>query len=966
DEKAEARQLKEDAEKEYVEFLDGEVDRVLESKTEVTKEQLDADRRLARMLYARVFGKKLDGEISQGEIAAINAAIRRENDSENTSTAAFAEAYLAARDEIRAEYREKYKEFREKFLAGNGEMEQKARDLVFSAMPQEMRAKYLAKIIAAGKLPADKREAALDKLIDEITEAGRIGRAKNLVGRFDNRLKQLHLTVDQSRKLVGTRTEEYQKILDEIGKIRSMSVAEVNAEKVRLTEALDDLPDRTEGEGVLDDTLNAEKKLALLEEFGDLESKDPDAIKTALVDLNKYARTGRLKLLDKIAKRRAGDQAIRDFVIDRITSGKGVKTAQAAWDASTAARETPPRVANYAYGLLKLEDFLYLLSTNGEKGDWLENTVGKVFQRVHTSAVEEATSGREFADFRDDLLNRVLGAKTSVGRAAKLQKYRERVEHTGIHRFDASTRELTYEEVTLPEAKELLAKYDRGEGVPYNEFQMELLRDKIKAGEMKIERSFRPQEEDKVTETVSGAVEKEIQENAKADKVEPTLTIPSVKFKTSYEMQNMTQLEMLDLYLAAQQRDVRYKLYFNGFTEESFKAIDKALLPEMKALGDAMVDFLETQGEKLNEIQKKLFFAGIDQVENYFPMVYESRSVSGAKVAPALDDPDTAKKAPSRLAPGSLKVRNAHLLEPKVGDALVIFENAVRRTRHYLAFAEVARELRGAFLNPEIKKACDQTFGTGFFKNLRNAIVDTVNGGNANAEYHAVYQALYGNAVAVKMMFNLLSGIKQTMSGFAFANDMPVADFTYNVFAVWRHPREMFGALLQSDYLKNRFFGGPDAHAAIVFDGKNQFVTQSRMFTGLSKKLAIPASILAATSQSIECLKDWGGIFTRIGDALPCVICGAALYRYHYQRMIDQGFPEAEAKKHALLRWEMATESMQQSAAVHNQNSIQRSTALKPFSAWKSSQTLLGQRFWREVIAGKVFGGRNVVNDKDL
>gem|GEM_PF-5906614 len=974
EEKAEAIRLKEDAEKEYLDYLDGEVEKIFESQGEVTKEMLDADRKLAKMLYAKTFGKKLEGEITQGEVAAINAAIKREanggeapeNDGVEVSRQAFAQAYLAARDEIIAEYRAKYKEFRDKLLSEHGAREKDARDLVFSAMPPEMRARYLAKIIALGKLPAGKREAALDVLMEEITAEGRTGRAKDLVGRFDRRLKQLHVTVDQSRRLVGTRSEEYQKILDEIGKIRAMSIAEVNAEKVKLTEEIDALPDRSDGDGVVDESTKAQERLALLEEFGDLENKDPDAIKKALLDLNKFAKTGRMELLDKIAERRAKDEALRNFIIDRITKGKGVKTGQAAIDANIEAKENPPKLANYTYGLLKLEDFIYLLSTNGEKGDWLENPVGKVFQGVHTSAVEEATRGREFADWRNELLNEVLGAKTAVGRAAKLQKYRERIEHTGIYRFDPAEREVSYEDIPLSEAKALLAKFDRGESVPYNEFQMEFMRDAIRAGELKIERSFKPIEEDKVTEAVSGAVDREVKDAARENQVEPTIGVPSVKFNGSYEMQRLNQLELLDMYLGMNQRDVRYKMWANGFTEESFKAIDKVLAPEMKALGDAMTDFLEQQGNELNELQKELFFAGIDQIDNYFPMVYESRSVTGAKTAPALDDPDTAKKAPARLAPGSLKVRNAHLMEPKFGDALVIFENAVRRTRHYLAFAKVARDLRGALLTPEIKKACDQVFGTGFFKNLRNAVVDTINGGNANAEYIALYQLFYGNAVSMKMMFNLLSGIKQTMSGFAYANDMPLADFALNVAKVWAHPKETFGVLLQSDYLKNRFFVGPDAHAALVFDGKNQYVANSRMFEKLSHKLKLPASILAGTGQAIANIKDWGGIFTRLGDATPCVIMGAALYNYHYKRMLDQGFPADEAKKHALLRWEMATESMQQSAAVHNQNAMQRSTLMKPFTAWKSSQTLLGQRFWRELIAGRVFGGRNVVNDKDL
>ena len=81
---------------------------------------------------------------------------------------------------------------------------------------------------------------------------------------------------------------------------------------------------------------------------------------------------------------------------------------------------------------------------------------------------------------------------------------------------------------------------------------------------------------------------------------------------------------------------------------------------------------------------------------------------------------------------------------------------------------------------------------------------------------------------------------------------------------------------------------------------------------------------------------------TRSGDAFSVLFGGFAVYKYHYDHMIKRGVSESEARKQALLKWEMATERTQQSSNVFLLNKFQRGSVLsKAFTTFMSNQILL-------------------------
>ena len=1008
------RELDRQAKAEFARYLEDQARDIIEAGQEVKRETLEDNKKLAAVLYNQLLGKPFTGRITNGDLDDINYALTNSGNNPRLVS----RISRAIRETMQQEYVEKMRDFRDKLrgeirdakaaadeavkllreflppqyrgryvddlvriagitnaaqrqvafdklcekitkdadIAGGADLAAKiTKDKIYFELPKGERDRYLARLASIMKLSTpEKRIEAFDKLQQEVMDAADAVRKVKYLDRINTRLAQLTPKVNRSRRIVGTRTIDAQEAIATIAqyvKLTSPEVEELQAEFQKQIDAADASGDAT---GAAD----IEAKLALLDKFGALAEKSGDEVFNAYDALQRLAVEGRNDLLQEIAARKAEARKVQDLIVRRVTSGAGVKTGEAAAQARNADREKFFKLANeISYGVLKLEDMEYLLSTNGETGDWLENPVGKLFQQTHIAAVAEKTDAREFSNELNAALDNALGSSNAVSRAVKLQELRTRAEHTGIWRFAPEQRKIEYDYVTEDQARVMIAEFDRGEGT-LKTYQAELLRARLRDRAVKMERSIESNsaEADPSARAVYDAMDAETRDT-KTGKVR-LIGIPRVTFEGGmYEWNDHTQLEALSIKFAWGQRDGRYHLEINGWTEESIKQLDDFLLPETKKLGEWILDFYDRQYGKIDPVYRNVFYAPLPKIEHYAPLIYPQTRVNADTATPGLDDPAAAASAPRRLTPGSIKMRTAHLMEPVAADALTVLVEQARGTRHFIYWAEHARDLRGAFFTPEVKDACDQVFGGEFFPVFKKAILDTVNGGVVTPveKVDQIVRGVISNAVSMRMLFGYVSGVKQMMSGFAYANDVPLADFARCLAYSWAHPASTIATLLKSDYLKNRFTGGADIFEAMAFDTRNRYVAAERIAGKLGRKLHL-AKTGAAIGEVMEGAKYWGSLAQRFGDSFPVVIFGSAVYRYHYQRMIDEGFSPEEAEKHALLRWEMSSESLQQSAAIHNQNALQKSIGGKLLTVFKSANILGGQRTLRDLIAARIFG----------
>ena len=910
----------------------------------------DSPARIKEM-YHVLTGKKPPQEITEKMLDDLELAALAQKDGGE----AFALIYSRIKEILGRQQDEKLKELFRKIRedqVNSRDLERAAKDYLFRNVPKGLREKFIGKIMALEKFstrkseqyPEGTRYAKFQELLKEMTDYAEEERRKVNLEALRTRLGQLHVQVDPTRKLVGRRDKTIQAEIDEI-----LDVAELPAEAVNTRiEELQAQLDATTG-----DDVEIAARIANMATFGNIAGKSANELWNARKILDDIAATGRNRLLEKIEARRANDQADVDYIVQHLTGGKGVFD-QPQREAATAIDSDKNwwqkiRDKGSIYPLLKLEDYIYLMSTNNTPIDWLMTPAGKIFEATHTANNNENTMLREYGDFRARMFGRFLGKEKAnlVEAAGVIKKLRTREENPKVYRYYPTPENRTIGTIDFPveqaramlfaagkEGKEVSGITTDGNEVKLNEFQTAILRQRLETLDARINRSYRKPEIDGSTEEVLRALDEREAKNKYT-----SVSVPTVNF-TGNRMPiagGLTQLEALYYHLMWQQSDQRYKLYYNGFTPETMQEIDKFLLPETKRLGQDMVDYLDKMGVKLSKLTEMLYYASMQKIDNYFPGIYDiNKSQNIGANRGELDDPKTMQQAPG-LVPGSIKMRNVHLREVKKCDALTVFENSILRNTHFIAFGEVARKMRAVLLDLQIKQALDQTFGDTFFPALKDAIIDTINGGKMNraSTIEQAMTAAYSNAVTVRMAFNIVSGMKQTVSWIANAQDVPVQAVFSGVARALINPAKMIRTLSETPYVKNRFEGGSDLWMKMILDRQN--VSASKW------------------NASVAIAKNFSSLFTRFGDMTAVMLGGYGVYRYHYNRMIKRGFSEAEAKEYALKRFEMTAESLQQSSAVHNRNAIQRG-GLKFVTAWKSSQILQTQRLLREMVAMRHFG----------
>ena len=262
--------------------------------------------------------------------------------------------------------------------------------------------------------------------------------------------------MNQSRRLVGTRTIEAQDTIAEIGRVFRLSSAEVDDEKQAAVEGQEAALENGDAEGAAEYMTKAK----LLDVFGGLAARSGDEVYNAYDQLERIAVTGRNDLLREIADWKAGIDKIRQEAIRKVTSGRGVVTDKAAYDIRTKHNESKlAKLKEYAWGMFKPEDFIYLTAINGERGDWLENPIGKMFVRMHQASVEVAARMMAFREADGKAMDAAFGTKGEVGRARALQAFKEHRDDWGVTRLPASTRQIEYTFVSIDEARRLVAAF---------------------------------------------------------------------------------------------------------------------------------------------------------------------------------------------------------------------------------------------------------------------------------------------------------------------------------------------------------------------------------------------------------------------------------------------------------------------------------------------------------------------------
>lgn len=168
----------------------------------------------------------------------------------------------------------------------------------------------------------------------------------------------------------------------------------------------------------------------------------------------------------------------------------------------------------------------------------------------------------------------------------------------------------------------------------------------------------------------------------------------TVSFWNGGEMQEreLTQGNLMYIYMVNKMLDGRMKLRKMGITEENVADIEEVLDPRLIELADWLQDeFLVQTRNEYNETHKRMFGASMAAIEHYFPLKILANA--RADKPEDLDNPD--KSDGISTATGSIikRRRNALAIDITGADALSVILDHVAQMEHWNAFAEFNRDI---------------------------------------------------------------------------------------------------------------------------------------------------------------------------------------------------------------------------------------------------------------------------------
>ena len=932
------RQMQEQWESQEAVRIGDEIRNILEEKRVIGEELAETDFDLFASLYQQVTGERAPAHPSAEQLDALNAAIQ-----EGGVTQAYIRGWEAGRDRMLAEKRKEFAEFTATVMQEKATLlylQREAARFAEKHVAPELRGEFIRGIIGLAEYsslptktyPEGKRKAKLRALFEQMFERGEIARKEKSIAEVEKLFKQAGLRADSGRKQRNLLSFDVQRIVDRCREYADLSAEEAEILSAEMAQRIDN----SELTGNAQADLEYEARL--LDLFGNYRGKSAAEIELARAELKTLVNTGRSELKQEIRERVQADGLARSDITAGLLNGENPLTPQQrrALEAKRKREKTKRVLAETNWKSNSLDSLLsYLELPSGVKVE----TVEELQRKLYRSNDGKMTRSRKHAEELEAKLNEFCGVDPAKrdsftarkARAELIRKWRERPEKTGIIRGQPNemTQYMKWVRVPAEEAHAKLKEF-QAQG---REVEAAALEHLLNTERLRIKRGD-------VTsgDAVTDALVKEMRKMQESDQ-EKAYFIPELRLGANPVEEKLTQLEALYMRLMWGQKNVKYKMRFNGWTESSMKQIDAYLKPEVKEFGEWMVKQLERDRADIEAVYEKLYFSMFPHEENYFPSVYNpTRETIDGRMTTDLSQ-EGAGKQPMAYTPGAVKLRAFHLMEPKICDALNVFVNHRMQMDHFVTHGETSRELRSIFANRDVAQTIRDVYGGEYYEQLRKEISDFIHGGNTEVQNTQFAQTALNNFTRMKMLWNLVSAGKQVFGGisyFAFSG-VPAKAMAAGIVDFWKHPAENAKRLLETEYFKNRWQGGMNREMKAIMDSTGLCAGNMQLF--------------------LRELDHAGFMLMRAGDAFPVLVYGHAVYKYHYEQLVKQGLAPHEADIRAKEEWALATERTQQSGAPHMLNSWQKGNfAQKALVSFLSNPTLLFQSYSRDIYSQKRFG----------
>jgi hypothetical protein len=374
-----------------------------------------------------------------------------------------------------------------------------------------------------------------------------------------------------------------------------------------------------------------------------------------------------------------------------------------------------------------------------------------------------------------------------------------------------------------------------------------------------------------------------------------TVTIEKVTSRAEPTARKMSEAQGIQWWLWSMQDASRKQMERDGWDADSFEQLEKFLSPEAKALGRWIAGSYQDAAGMIDPIYRRLFNAPLPRIKNYSPIHRRNMNAGGEVMDMESSDMN------SGLAAGFTKSRvntTASLVE---SDALAVFLAHWENVSHWVAHAELIRDMKAVLLDKDTAVAIRQKKSEGYLQRLKQDISTIEKNGTNNASelvnmsrvwrWFMQYRAYKGLA------FRLSPIIKQTP---ALLNpllaDVPAHNYMMGMARAFVEPQTFareVSAMWKSDIIRRRIEQG--------FSAESRIATQGSSMTGSQAILAMQAGMMPMSAVD--------GGWTALGAAIS--------FDFYRRGYISQGMTPEMADNAATARVEKMIATSAQPADVY-------------------------------------------------
>lgn len=362
------------------------------------------------------------------------------------------------------------------------------------------------------------------------------------------------------------------------------------------------------------------------------------------------------------------------------------------------------------------------------------------------------------------------------------------------------------------------------------------------------------------------------------------------------KLHELTQGNLLYIYMVDKMSDGRMKLRYMGITEQDVQHITEILDPKFKELADWLQEeYLVNKRNKYNEVHKRMFGAPMAAIDNYFPLKILKNALD--KEEDVAEDDNAGIVLPGTTTNGIIKrTRNNKPLDVTGADAFNVIADHLQEMEHWAAFAELTRDINTMlsykrFRNQVMNMSSAYGAGATLWKNFRSVCKMAVGAYRPPiAELDKTAVNVAKGVTAAKVSFRVFTALKQFLSFPAYLPDASLAHLAKDVV----NPVNAWNWSMKN---------------LPIFEKR----WQSRM-AGDPRLMKSDMDWKAWRSRIVEIASMIGMSPNAFVDALTVAMGAHAMYQSRYAKYKRWGFDEATADKRAKQDATILYNSTQQSS----------------------------------------------------